>query len=84
MSPNIEYLFIPELLKNYHQLRMNFKNARLVQPTVIPHIAFFSNIGMTVPSLLYSYSGSSKICLNYFNNGLSGPMFFSLVTALQK
>lgn len=29
-SPNIEYPFIPELVKNYEQLRMNFKNGKEV------------------------------------------------------
>ena len=27
-SPNIEYPFIPELVKNYEQLKMNFKNGK--------------------------------------------------------
>ena len=27
-SPNIEYPIIPELVKNYQQLRMNFKNVK--------------------------------------------------------
>ena len=27
-SPNIEYPFIPELVKNYEQLKINFKNGK--------------------------------------------------------
>ena len=30
MSPNIKYPFIPEFVKNYQQLRMNFKNGKEV------------------------------------------------------
>ena len=30
MSPNIEYSFIPEFVKNYQQLKMNFKNGKEV------------------------------------------------------
>ena len=30
MPPNTKYHFIPELLKNYQQFRMNFKNGKEV------------------------------------------------------